>query len=109
MSGFPDIIRKLTPAKAEKEFGFMLPETAGSEECVAQDQQLMGDASFELREAYGVPRNAVANQLGMDSMQVAELERQCSSEMAKKYRAAVQKLAPFYKKRPPDPGRRPSP
>ena len=70
----------------------MLAELVLSEDSAIEDQKLMGDACKELRESYGIPRNALAPVMRMDSMMIAELERRCSSDQARKYRDAVMAL-----------------
>lgn len=47
----------------------------------------------DFRVAAMVPRNAIANQLKVDAMQLAGIEHRASSDTAKKYRAAVIKLS----------------
>ncbi|MBL9187893.1 MAG: hypothetical protein JNK23_10465 [Opitutaceae bacterium] len=79
--------------KADQQWKLMLAECEVSEAGAVEDQMLMGDACKDLREAHGLPRNALALKLRMDSMQIAELERRCSSVQARKYRAAVLSLA----------------
>jgi hypothetical protein len=80
----------MTAEKAKKEYDFMLDETKRSEAMAVEDQKLMGAACKELRLSYGLQRNALSNPLRMDSMQIAELERRCSTEQAKKYKSAVE-------------------
>lgn len=91
----------MSPEKAHKEFGWQLQETTTAEDDATFHQKMLGDACKELREAYGIPRNAMAAALRIDAMKIAELEIQCSSAAAKKYRAAVNKLIRgIYKPKP---------
>ena len=71
----------------------MLRETQASERAVLEDQALMGDALRELRTAHGVPRNAMADALGITVTAVGMLEDRCTTVQARRYRAAVLKLA----------------
>ena len=87
----------MTPAKAAREFTWMLEETTASERIAIRDQKLMGDACRELRLAHDIPRNAMASQLGLDSLAVSEIERRCTSDQAKAYRRAVKALRRHYR------------
>lgn len=86
----------MTPEKAEKEFRWMLEETMSAEALAIENQYLLGDACRELRLAYGIPRNALVGQLGIDGAGLVKLERRCSTDRAKAYHAAITKLIPDY-------------
>ena len=87
----------MTIKKAKQEFRWMLEETAASERLATADQKHLGDACRELREAYDIPRNAIAAALRVDSMAVAELERRCSTVQARRYRAVMNLVRTTFK------------
>lgn len=75
-------------------------ETAEEVETELRDEQAdLGESLRDLRIAAMVPRNAIAQRLGMDSMQVAGVEHRATADIAKKYREAVIFLSENYYKR----------
>lgn len=75
--------------KALRQVDLGLATCEESELYVIDEQKELGESLRDLRIAGMVPRNAIAQKLGVDSMLVSALERRCSSDNAKKYRAAV--------------------
>lgn len=63
-------------------------------EAEAVDEQMgLGEALRDLRIAAMVPRNAIAQRLGLDAMKLAGIEHRANSEIARRYRAAVVQLS----------------
>lgn len=85
-----------TLPKAIRQFELSLETCEIAEAEAVEEQMALGDALRDLRIASMIPRNAIAQQLGIDAMKLAGIERRSNSETANKYRAAVMLLSATY-------------
>lgn len=81
-----------TITKALRQLDLSIESAEEAEVEVRAEQLDLGAAMRDLRVVAMVPRNAIAQQLRVDSMQIIGLEHRACSDQGKKYRDAVQYL-----------------
>jgi hypothetical protein len=82
------------PKVARRQLGLMLEVVEVSEAELRNEQELLGDACKELREAHGLTQRDIAAEGSFaDVAAVKQIERVCPAEAAKRYCRAVHALA----------------